>query len=938
MSTEAPTYHIISHTHWDREWYLPFEQFRIMLVRMLDGLLELLDREPDYRFHLDAQTILLDDYLDIRPERREELRMRIREGRLLIGPWYVQNDFYLSSGEATIRNLEIGIRAAEEFGGGMRIGYAADQFGVISQLPQILQGFGIDSFIFGRGFDNWIKEGDEWVLRPAPTEFVWEGADGSRVDAFHMAFWYNNAQRFSADRAKAGALLRGIRESALPRATTPHLLCMNGVDHLAPQDDLLEILSDLSATLPPGETLRQSTLAEYVDAVRRRLEIEDPRPLIRGELREGRGDQILHGTLSTRSYLKYLNVEAQNQLEAILEPLYALLELAGFSGCWPESILHYLWKTLLSNLAHDSICGCSADRVHAAMVDRYARIEEAADFLEEEALDLLSRHWDCGGAPFFIAVVNTQQDPRSEVLSCELHFPADLEIASFRLYDSENNKLSFEVLHRERMLRNAISPINLPGNLEVDSFHCLIESPLTAGFGFSTIRVVPDSHSATPPAGTGNDRPVPRIENEYLSVGLHENGTVELRDADGRLITESAIVLEDDEDCGDVYLYRDGPVKELYSSTAMPLVIEEVVQAELESRITWHSEWDLPLEYLGPEERRSAERGRLTTRITLRLRKHDPYLTILFEIDNEIRDHRLRWRLESPAACDTTLARAPFSYEERSRIIDDAEIRGRENPFAGVLIHRDSEGRGIALLSRGIHGYEHDPFDPSLLRLTLLRANKYILKGFDGENMRNDLWQAAGNQCPGTTRLEAALLPLTAGDKTADIERALRRFLTPLRRRFQATDARILGGGRPGVQDPAVSEIFYPEDRFPELKITPGEILQISGAEVSCLKLNRSADMIILRIVNLEADASAVDISYAGELQAAYRLDLAENLLESIPIADNADIALTLKPGEIATCGLVTADYPTYRVASESGREEERGSGKRKKTAALSAN
>ena len=63
------TVHVVSHTHWDREWYRPYQVFRTRLVDVVDAMIELLDKDVDYRyFHLDGQTIVLDDYLEIRPE------------------------------------------------------------------------------------------------------------------------------------------------------------------------------------------------------------------------------------------------------------------------------------------------------------------------------------------------------------------------------------------------------------------------------------------------------------------------------------------------------------------------------------------------------------------------------------------------------------------------------------------------------------------------------------------------------------------------------------------------------------------------------------------------------------------------------------------------------------------------------------------------------
>ena len=121
---------LVPHTHWDREWYRTHEQFRYRLVRLLDGLLDMLEEDPEFRhFTLDGQSVLVDDYLEVRPGARERLAKLVREGRILVGPWYVLPDEWLVSGEALIRNLRLGLRKARGLGGSMNLGYVPDQFG-----------------------------------------------------------------------------------------------------------------------------------------------------------------------------------------------------------------------------------------------------------------------------------------------------------------------------------------------------------------------------------------------------------------------------------------------------------------------------------------------------------------------------------------------------------------------------------------------------------------------------------------------------------------------------------------------------------------------------------------------------------------------------------------------------------------------------------------
>ena len=101
---------VVPHTHWDREWYRTFESFRARLVDTVDRVLDQLDEDPGWRFLLDGQSIVVEDYLAVRPGSRDRLVGAVRSGRLAIGPWYVQPDSLLPSGESNVRNLLEGKR------------------------------------------------------------------------------------------------------------------------------------------------------------------------------------------------------------------------------------------------------------------------------------------------------------------------------------------------------------------------------------------------------------------------------------------------------------------------------------------------------------------------------------------------------------------------------------------------------------------------------------------------------------------------------------------------------------------------------------------------------------------------------------------------------------------------------------------------------------
>src|SRR5262245_9307785 len=176
---------LVSHFHWDREWYRTFEEYRGRLADAVDRVLELLATDPGYRFLLDGQAIVLEDYLAVRPARRADLAHAIRSGRVSVGPWYVQPDSLLPSGEAHVRNLLLGRRVAATLGSASRVGYVPDSFGHPAQLPQLLAGFGISTFVYWRGNGDEIDE-----LGPV---YRWMAPDGSGVEATLLGEGYFNA-------------------------------------------------------------------------------------------------------------------------------------------------------------------------------------------------------------------------------------------------------------------------------------------------------------------------------------------------------------------------------------------------------------------------------------------------------------------------------------------------------------------------------------------------------------------------------------------------------------------------------------------------------------------------------------------------------------------------------------------------------------------------
>ena len=363
-------YLVVPHTHWDREWYLPFEVFRLRLGSVVDGVLDTLEGDPSFTsFTLDGQAIVLDDYLDVRPENEGRLQALLDAGRLEVGPSYVLPDEILVGGESLVRNLLLGRRVCRRFGvEPSGAGYLPDSFGHPAQLPQILTGFGIRTFLFSRGMGDEIDDvGVIFRWRAGPAEVV-ACQMLPHYDNFARLTWYDDAEeRVRGIVERFGELLRG--------ADQDEIVLANGSDHLPVEPELPEILSDLERTL--GAEFRIRRYDEYAP-------IADGLPVHSGELVGGRLQNILRGVNSARIYLKQANERAERRLLSI-ETAAALRTLRE-EVPYPGADLRLAWRDLLRNHPHDSICGCSCDEVHRDMLIRYEHLDRTLDYVERGAL------------------------------------------------------------------------------------------------------------------------------------------------------------------------------------------------------------------------------------------------------------------------------------------------------------------------------------------------------------------------------------------------------------------------------------------------------------------------------------------------------------------------------------------------------------------------
>src|SRR5438094_103258 len=356
-------FHLIPHTHWDREWYLPRAALQARLVAVTGDLIERLQAQPAYRsFLLDGQTVLVEDYLRACPDREGDLRTLVKTGRLQVGPWYVLPDEQIPSGEGLVRNLLLGAADAERLGGRLDVLYSPDAFGHPAAWPTLAREFGIRYGVVWRGLGG--ETGQERDL------YRWRGLDDKEVLLWHLPrAGYEIGAALPADAERLFAAWAPVRGVLVQRATGKHVAVFIGADHHGAHPDVPR-LRDLLAELDPQSAFRVSRLDEFFQAA---ADGAKPSPLA-GELRWSyRYAWTLQGVHGTRAPLKRRYSAAELALARVAEPLAALARRAG--GRDRRPVLELAWRALVRCQFHDAIAGCAADDVARAVESRLTSVE-----------------------------------------------------------------------------------------------------------------------------------------------------------------------------------------------------------------------------------------------------------------------------------------------------------------------------------------------------------------------------------------------------------------------------------------------------------------------------------------------------------------------------------------------------------------------------------
>ncbi|HFD1717270.1 TPA: alpha-mannosidase [Enterococcus faecium] len=746
--------YIISHSHWDREWYMAYEQHHMRLIELIDDLLELFEVDPSFNsFHLDGQTIILDDYLQVRPEKRQAIQQAINEGKLRIGPFYILQDDFLISSESNVRNMLIGMEESRKWGTPVMLGYFPDTFGNMGQTPQLMKQAGISAAAFGRGvkpigFDNQVLEAENYSSQY--SEMWWKGPDQTAIFGLLFANWYSNGNEIPVEKKAALAFWKQKLADAEQYASTNHLLMMNGVDHQPVQKDISKAIHLANELFPDYEFIH-SNFTDYLEAVQK--DVPEDLGSVEGELtsQETDGWYTLANTASARVYLKQWNTKVQRQLENITEPLATMAY--EVSGNYPHDQLDYAWKTLMQNHPHDSICGCSVDSVHREMIPRFEKADEVGKYLAQDSLEQLTAAIDTTGFPkdsFPFVIVNTAgMDKTGEAeITIELERKRFAEGIPEQLYQELENlpKRKYHVETKSGATIPAIlseETVQFGYDLPKDRFRVpymarmiKVTLPLEnmPAFSWETFALV-EGEAKAEEKETMIHQSGRIIENGPLHLTIEKNGTITMEDRKNKRKLNNLHIFEDIGDIGNEYIFKqpfcDQPIlssnkenSEVKVLVDTPEIAKISILQEMEIPVSaderLEKEQQMVVEFRYRKAERSKEKRILQIKTIMTIRKDSKKIDFETTLDNQMKDHRLRVLFPTKLHVEHHEADSIFEVVKRPNHVSKSWENPTNPQHQQAFVNIHDEEYGVTVGNFGLNEYEVT--EDGQIAVTLLRS------------------------------------------------------------------------------------------------------------------------------------------------------------------------------------------------------------------------
>lgn len=766
--------HIVTHTHWDREWRYPIWENRQYLMDMMDELLDILDSQPAYScFLMDGQTVMVEDYLEMRPENREKIENYIKIGKIDVGPWYTLPDLYPVCGESLVRNLLKGDRNAKKLGRRLNVAHESFGWGQTAQLPQIYKEFGLDFVVVAKNVSK---------TRCPNCEFLWESPDGTKVFAtrlgeharanfFMNAFLaittdkdYNSDEYFmklgqdgqiyhEADAQgfwedyfvihDNGVIHDGRIKNAIELAwesmndtvTSDMRVLMNGSDSSTAQPQLVEIVKRAREMLPDLD-LRLSTLEEYVSDFKMTVDTNELW-VIKGELRDGPAYKCSANALSTRPMIKMLNKCAENALFKVAEPLSCMEK--EYNKIFLDKAINYL---LLSH-PHDSINGVTQDKTADDTMYRLSQSLELSQSVANTACKNIVKDVDYSKYPddaMILTVFNTLPYKRSETLRLYIDFPQDMNVWDFEIFDG-NKKLKKQIISRKEVTTPVSNLHTRPLPYLIDRYETLVKIDNIPAMGYKTIYAIKTEnlnrkmlfwHDMRKFDGTEIAKKPNLMENEYVKAEVNGNGTLTVTDKENGRVYSNLNYFEETGDRGDYWIYYPPYHNKTYTSIGVNADVWCEENTALSATVCAKITMSVPSyavvgeSMVRGESRRSDEMSDVEIVTKYTLKKDEKAIDVETTIYNTAKDHRMKAIFETGIKTNIAKSAGHFYVDERNTTSSKGEYYPEMQTLPkGYFTTLEDKNGGFSIIDNSTCEYEADK--SGKLSISLFRGVKNII-------------------------------------------------------------------------------------------------------------------------------------------------------------------------------------------------------------------
>jgi mannosylglycerate hydrolase len=890
---------VVSNTHWDREWRESFELTRQMLVKMMDKTIALLEDNADYRsFTLDGQCIPVEDYLEIRPENASRVKKLIRDGRLIIGPYYTLAEQFSISQEPLVRNLLWGRKKMQEYGSGtVTVAYTPSSWGQTGQYPQILADFGLSRVMFYRGISH-----DE-----APkAEYIWSAPDGTRLVAsrfgiyarynwyyyilrkstrsddhkdkkyiwgkfdeipFRIADYFSGTNQgfhikasdvtFDADAVKRGVAQMLSEEG--PHCSTDMFLGMNGNDLSAPHP-LETAIMRCAAEQYKDLDIRHASLEEYWDELEPKLD-KQKLPVLTGErrsyLKTGLWTTLMPDTISARTDLKQKDFDVSTRLVYLAEPLASLASALG--SAYPAGYLGKCWQYLLSNHTHDSNGGCAPDEVCKDMEYRYKKVYDISNIVTQDAMSYVAENLSPEGVAadaVQLIVFNSLPRPRDAIVALDIDIPFDPKANFVALSARQDPDVPCQLISCGASKQFVDNMYDAPGFMDTTKVRVHAQLTGIPALGYRVYTVKPEAHTPRHRQTMicGNNA----MENACLKVVVNGNGTVDVTNKKTGRLYQGLNYLTDEGECGNAWVH-ERPVNDIrLNSLGVQATIGIVESGHLSSTIRVEYDVLVPAEGVA-KSGRSEKKAILHVTSSYTLEKDSHVLKVRTTVDNTAKDHVLRINLPTRLKTDRTWTDSHFDVLSHPIAVPDStgwleEARGT-HPLRTFVDLADGTD-GLALFSKGVFEYEVLEDADTTLALTLIRACRVIQPIGPLPNTLPDL----GIQSPGLQQYEYAFCFHEKGWSEAGILAQAAAYIAPVR-------PAISGRGKGSL--PHEGSFFS---------------LQNTQLSVTCVKQAEDGNGIIVRLFNPLAEEQRAVFAFDRALKSAALTKMDESTISELEV------------------------------------------------------